>query len=93
MTTLALPLTEPEIFRRSLDAKPSGMTPEVARFFLDIKLSPEDAARVEELATKAEAGTLSAAEEAELQEYLRHGRLMEILQLRARRVLNQAGQQ
>jgi hypothetical protein len=93
MTTLAAPSIETEILRRTLDAQLSGMTPEVARFLLNMRLSPEDTARVEVLSAKAEEGTLTPAEEEELDHYLRHGRFMEILQLRARRVLNQSGNQ
>jgi hypothetical protein len=87
----ALP-TESDIFRRALEAQPAGMTPDVARFFLSMSLAPPDAARVCELSSKANAGELTPSEERELDEYLRHGRLMETLQLRARRILNQAAE-
>jgi hypothetical protein len=87
MTTLTVPATQSQILSRSLDAQARGMSADVARFFLAMSLSAEDVGRVNELSAKARLGTLSTEEEGELQEYLRHGRLMEVLQLRARSVL------
>jgi len=88
MQTTITPNVDVEILRRILDAKP--MPSETAQYLLELSLAPSDAARVEDLSHKANEGILSADEERELDEYLRIGHVMEVMQLRARRVLKQA---
>jgi hypothetical protein len=84
------PPTQLEALKRSLDAHPQGMNVAAAEFLLELSLAQQDVHRVNELSSKANEGTLNAAEECELDEYLQFGRLMEFLQLRARRVLQAA---
>ena len=60
------------------------LAPEVAKFILEIELAAEDRQRLDELAEKARQGTLSGDEEAEIEEYRRAGRVVEMLKLRAR---------
>ena len=47
---------------------------------------------MKDLSQKAQAGTLSPAEQEEIDEYIRVGTLLSILQSRARRALKAAGQ-
>ena len=60
------------------------MAPEVAKFLLDLQLSDDDRRGLDALAEKARLGTLSAVEQADLEEYRRVGRLVELLKVKAR---------
>lgn len=87
MSTVISPTNQTEIFARSLDEHGQGLTPDVARFFLDLELAPEDRSRLAELADKARGGTLTDAETRDLEEYRRLGRLVELMKLKAHVVL------
>ena len=67
------------------------MTPEVAQFFLQLELPDEDKTRLEELATKARQGSLSPVDQADLDEFRRLGRLVELMKLKARKSLTVGG--
>jgi hypothetical protein len=68
------------------DATP--ITPEAARYLLSMQLPRADEERVNELSAKARAGSLIDAEAQELDSYLRIGRLLAVMQSRARRLLH-----
>lgn len=87
MTTTAPGTNQAEIFRRVLEHQQGSMTPEVAHYFLQLELPGDDRTRLDELAAKARQGTLSAAEQADLDEFRRFGRLVELMKLKARKVL------
>jgi hypothetical protein len=87
MTTTANGVNQAEIFRRVLDQRAGALTPEVAQFFLELELPAQDRALLEQLATRARAGTLTSAEQADLDEFRRLGRLVELMKLKARKVL------
>jgi hypothetical protein len=87
MSTATSPATQAEIFSRALDQRGSVLPPDVARFFLDLELSPEDRTRLDELATKARHGNLTKEEAHDLEEYRRLGRLVELMKLKARMAL------
>lgn len=55
-----------------------------AESILEFDFPPEDVARMDTLAAKAREGSLSPAEEAELENYRRAGRSLELLQSKAR---------
>lgn len=59
------------------------MSPEVARYFLDLQLSDTDRRDLDALAEKAQQGTLTPAEQADLDEYRRVGRLVELMKVKA----------
>ncbi|MCI0357549.1 MAG: hypothetical protein L0211_03570 [Planctomycetaceae bacterium] len=63
------------------------MTPDVAQFFLQLELPAEDRAKLDELAEKARHGTLSPSDQADLDEFRRLGRLVELMKLKARKAL------
>ena len=63
------------------------MSPELARFVLDLDFPPGDHARFEELSAKAQAGALTPDEAAELDNYLHVDNLLAILRLKAERSL------
>lgn len=79
--------TQSMILSRALSTAAESMSEELARYLLTIKLDPADESRANELAGKAREGVLSAEEQAEIDEYRRVGRVMEILRLRARKTL------
>jgi len=83
--------TQASILDRALGHDPSGITPDAAQFFLSIELDADDERRVNELAEKARAGSLSSEELVEVDEYRRVGRIIEMLKLRARIALNHNG--
>jgi hypothetical protein len=73
------------------DLDPKGISPETARKFLDLAFSPLQQERVHSLSQKARQGSLTAAEEADLNEFIRVADLLAILQSRARQALKRAG--
>jgi hypothetical protein len=72
---------------RLLDPLTECFTPEVAERLVSLRARPEIAARIEELAAKANEGQLSAEEQAEYQDYVESVDLIAILQARARTTL------
>lgn len=83
--------SEAAIFARIIDADAIEITPEVARYLLAMQLPDADKDRVNELSASARAGSLTAAEQAELDSYLHVGSLLGIMQSRARRILRDVG--
>lgn len=84
MSTATFPTNQAEILSRSLDQGSDRLTPDVARFFLDLALTPDDRQRLDELAAKSRQGTLTDSESHDLDEYRRVGRLVELMKLKAR---------
>lgn len=81
------PNTEAAILARIIESDPGTITPEVARYLLAMQLPTPDEERVNELSGKARAGALTPAEERELDSYLHIGRLLAVMQSRARQLL------
>jgi hypothetical protein len=69
-----------------------SISPSTARKILGFQFAASHHKRVKALSQKVKAGTLSLAEQEELDEYIRVGTLLSILQSRARRALKAAGQ-
>lgn len=80
-----------EILTRTIQPAEGNLPIEAARSILNFRLSPTDWERVNELAARARAGTLTAEERAELDEYERITCLLELMQAKARLSLKQAG--
>lgn len=72
------------IWQRTIESKTSRLDPAAARALLRLKFSRADLQRADELAAKARAGTLSAAEERELEDYRAVGTALEFLKSKAR---------
>ena len=81
--------TQAAILDRALGTRPSALSADAARYFLSIRLDPKDEKRANELAEKARQGSLNDDEQAEIDEYRRVGRVIEMLKLRAKAALNQ----
>jgi hypothetical protein len=82
--------SEAAIFARLWDGK-ERLTVPVARYILKLGFGDEDTARMHELAERNRAGELTPAEQEELDNFVRVGDLLAILQLKARKLLKQTG--
>ena len=69
------------------------LSPAVARHLLGLGFSEEDKARINDLATGNQRGTLSAGEREELRDYANAGCLLGILHAKARRAVKKAAKQ
>ena len=72
------------IWERVLVANDRGISPDAARYLVQLDFTPADHARMAELSDGAVAGTLTPAEQAELADYVRVGHQLARLQSRAR---------
>jgi hypothetical protein len=68
-----------------------SISPGTARKLLELRFGSSHQRRVTALSQKAQEGTLTPAERAELDEYIRVADLLAILQSRARQALRNAG--
>jgi hypothetical protein len=64
------------------------LTPDVARQLVEIRPDPETQARIDDLAERANDGSLSVAERTEYEGYVEAIDLVSILQAKARKVLS-----
>ena len=79
--------TETEILSRLFEPDQANLSPEAARSLLAVEFSPRDLQRMDELAERARGGTLSDAEQHEIQSYTLVGSLLGIIKSKARRSL------
>ena len=84
MSTLSSTINQVEVLARSIDRAGTQMAPEVARFFLDFELSDADRLALDTLAEKSRLATLTPAEQADLHEFRRVGRLVELMKVKAK---------
>jgi hypothetical protein len=73
---------------RLLDPVARCLTPDVARQLVEIRPDPETQARIDDLAERANDGSLSVAERTEYEGYVEAIDLVSILQAKARKVLS-----
>lgn len=76
--------SEAEIWSRAIRPDVGDLQAAAARELLRLHVADEDAARVQELSAKANAGSLSPVETEELDHYLNVGRALEFLKAKAR---------
>jgi hypothetical protein len=72
------------------DLESQSMSPQTAQKLVELSFSHRQQERVSLLSEKAQEGTLTPAEQNELDEYIRVADLLAILQSRARRALKDA---
>jgi hypothetical protein len=72
------------ILERIIEPSAGGFSSELAKYILGLDFSPEEQARCQALSAKAQAGTLTAEEQADLDELLGVNSLLMILQSKAR---------
>ena len=82
---------EAAILSRLIRPERADLSPEAARSLLKLDFDDHDRARMHELAGKAQDGTLTGADEAELDNYRRVGRLLDLMRSKARRSLKDQG--
>lgn len=76
--------TSAVIWNNILKSKQGRLSPETADYILKLDFSESDHARLESLSVKAQLGTLTTHERADLEEYVRISDLLAILQSKAR---------
>ena len=82
-----LPCHEAAILKRLAGPETPAMSVSAAKGILTLGFSLADKGRMSTLAAKARIGTLTAAEQAEIEAYSRVGSLLGILKSKARRAL------
>lgn len=88
MSTVAHSSTsEMEILRRVIDPEKPYLTREAARDILRLQFAKRDRHRMNQLAAKNRKGKLTTQEEQELDNFIRVGQTLGILQSKARRTL------
>ncbi len=75
------------IWKHVIKPEKDNLTPDTARYILKMDFRESDQKRMEKLSAKAQKGTLTTTEQAELEEYIRVGDLLAIMQSKARRSL------
>ena len=90
-TSIRSPHSSAAIWERVLLPAKEDLTQEQARYFLRLKFPPRDIRRMNSLSAKARGGSLTPEQDEELENYIRIGHLLGILQSRARQVLDQTG--
>jgi hypothetical protein len=83
-TTLAPGKTASAIWGRVVKPGEANLAPEAARAILKLDFAAEDHRRADELSEKARQGSLTQEERAELEEFLRVGSELAVLQSKAR---------
>jgi hypothetical protein len=91
MQQTPIPTTDAAIIGRLGKADYSDFSPEAAREILSIQLSAEDQRHMRTLSLKAQKGTLTPAEQGEVESYRRVGYWLGILWSKARLSLKHAG--
>ena len=86
----ATTINEAEILSRVIAPEEPTLPPDAAKIILTFDFPKEDRERMEQLAEKAHAGTLSAEEQAEIDCYERVGHFLSLLRSKARLSLKQA---
>ena len=80
--------SEAAIFARLWESRKAGLTPLLARHVLKLAFSDDDLQRMHELAARNQEGTISQEEREALDNYVKVGDLLAILQSKARKLLN-----
>ena len=74
---------------RFLEPLTAAFTPELARTLVDLRGDPELQSRVNDLASRANHGTITVTEDAEYKALIDAADLIAVLQMKARRFLTQ----
>jgi hypothetical protein len=76
--------TEAAIWERLIDPADHDLSPEAVRFLLRLDFRESDHARMEELAQKSNDGALTPDERTDLENYVRVGNVLALMQSKAR---------
>lgn len=85
-------VADPElaIWERVFVPDPRHITPDQARYLLDVRFSQADLDRIDKLSAKADDGTIEPEEKVELERYIHVGHLLSILKAKIRGRLKKA---
>jgi len=81
-------VTEAAILERIIEPREGELSPEAARFLLSLDFRAGDRRRVDELTSKAQAGTLTVEEQADLEHYRRVARFLDRMRSKAQQMLS-----
>lgn len=81
---------ELEIWERVFVPDPHRITPDQARYLLEVRFPQADLDRINALSAKARDGTVTPEENAELERYVHVGHLLSILKAKVRGKLKEA---
>ncbi|MDP6356091.1 MAG: hypothetical protein QF473_13360 [Planctomycetota bacterium] len=84
-------VTENRIWERIIHPRKGNLPRQAAEYLLLLDFDDVDHIRIAELNEKANEGSLTSDERAELEEYIRAGDLISFLQSKARRSINSGG--
>jgi hypothetical protein len=90
-TATTSPPTEGAIWARIVDPDTGDLAPAAAQTLLRFDFQPSDRDRMDALAEKARAGTLTARERKEAETFNRVAHLLALLQSKARQSLGRSG--
>jgi len=82
--------SENSVIDRLIEPVGRCFTPEVAQRIASLHADPELQSRVDELADKANAGTLTETECSEYEQYVSFSQFVTLLQIKARNILDSA---
>ncbi len=85
---LITPKSEAAVWARLIESQPDNLAPEAAKYLLGLRFSESDQARMQDLADRSQAGTLSDDEAREFDSYLHVGNLLAVMQSKARLALS-----
>lgn len=83
----ALGVSEATLWGRLLDPVSTDLSPEAARYILNLQFPQPDIDRMHELAEKARAGNLTLEEHIEMDNYERVGHVLALMKSKARKSL------
>ena len=72
------------VWERTVQPGMASLSPEVARYFLDLRFAEADRDRMNLLAEKSREGSLTAAEQNELNNYMNMGWFLDLMKSKAR---------
>ncbi len=80
--------TSTDVLNELLDPVGRCLTADSAKQIAELRASPQAQARIESLASRSNAGTLSTEEQAEYAAYVSAGNFIAVLQSKARKLLS-----
>jgi hypothetical protein len=93
MSSSANTLTEADILADVVAPEDPTLSQEFARAVLAVRFNDHATGRIRELLQKKNAGTITPAEESDLQKYLRVGQFLDLMQAKARLSLKSSASQ
>jgi hypothetical protein len=83
-------ITEAEILEDVVGDAHAGLTPDAARIFLNLKFNKNATKRIRQLLQKNNRGTITGKDRRTLENYVRVGQFLDLLQAKAKLFLQEA---